>query len=676
MSLIILSSKGDDPEDFSNYMTQGVKFPKDAEICLVSSHINRKLMNINEIQISAGANTFALSYGIANFLFSRDDDGYTPHAPIMLSLSLKSKNFPIKIETFINIEAFFNNFMNDSNNIPISTLTNGAWNSDISQNTGKFGFFCEQQKPNNVGSLGLSVASNFRVRAGINDQLSGPISLQPTAFPFNVVSYNEGATITQSTDVSRNNFVKLLKSEKQGNFIDTKPVWNTDTEAVPETWTVLSNARGVEGGCWAWDISCSVLTSKEDVVGLRGGIIAGNKFNFDSASNNYNILLDPQTGATDYDVWWEIGDVEGAGFDTITVNFYYQKKIGHGFEKHNSSVDSRVVKFGIQSKTLTAAQDLRIMMRPVAQNRADPATLKYIVEAALGIVTKTDGTISDITSANATSTPGFVQVTDPLSTTNNEFNLYRHLPLRQGTSYSYQNTDSVEVQQSAIHHKMADIDTEDFTNPTHGLPIVIGTAPLQVTQVDVVQPDPFFNEAISNSTIGSSIGFSTGFYASDMSLMQTTGIQADLQIASSLPTTHTLVVQLPDLSITGFYGNTSGSAAAGTLNLNGGGNSAPILGTIPFGKPNRIFNLDENENGYMDMNKGQFFAAPMENWIRLNNPNSLVLTSMRCRLTDELGNKPNILDPNTTITIKVRERADRRNVIQGGTVARPDERRN
>ncbi len=673
MSLIILSSKGDDPEDFSNYMTQGVKIPKDAEICLVSSHINRKLLTVNEVQIAAGGNTFALNYGSGDFVNSRDGIGYTPHAPTMLSLSLKSKNFPIKIKESTNIQAFFNNFMNDSNNIPISTLTNGAWDCDISANSGKFGFFCEQQKPNDVGSLGLSVASNFRVRAGINEQLCGPISGQPTEFPFNFLSYGEGANVTQSTDVSRNNFVKLVKSEKkQGNFIDTKPVWNTDTEATLGTWTALANARGVVGGCWAWDVSCSSLVVKENVVGLRGGIVAGNKFNFDSASNNYNILLDPQTGATDYDVWWEISDAAGTGLNEITVNFFYQKKIGNGLEKHNSSVDSRVVKFGTQRKTLTAAQDLRIMMRPVAQNRT--TTLKYIVEAALAIVTKTDGTISGIESANALGTPGYVQVTDPLSTTNNEFNLYRHLPLRQGTSFAFQNSDSVEVQQSAIHHNLGE--TEVFSDANNGLPIVIGTTPLQVTQVDVVQPDPFLNEAISNSTIGSSLGFFTGLYASAMNLMQNTGIQADLQIASSIPTTHTLVVQLPDLSITGFYGNTAGSESSGTLNLNGGGNSAPILGTIPFGKPNRILNLYEDENGYIDMNKGQFFAAPMENWIRLNNPNSLVLTSMRCRLTDELGNKPYILDPNTTITIKVRERADRRNVIQGGTVARPDERGN
>ena len=57
MSLIVLSSKGDDPEDFSNYMTQGIKIPKDAEVCLVSSHINRKLLLPTEVQVAAGANT-------------------------------------------------------------------------------------------------------------------------------------------------------------------------------------------------------------------------------------------------------------------------------------------------------------------------------------------------------------------------------------------------------------------------------------------------------------------------------------------------------------------------------------------------------------------------------------------------------------------------------------------
>ena len=112
-----MSSKGDDPEDFNNYMTQGVKIPKDAEVCLVSSHINRRLMEDNEIQISAGANTFSMSYGSADFANSRDGSGYTPHGPTMLSLSLKSKQFPIKIKTFAQIEDVMNKFMNNSKNI-------------------------------------------------------------------------------------------------------------------------------------------------------------------------------------------------------------------------------------------------------------------------------------------------------------------------------------------------------------------------------------------------------------------------------------------------------------------------------------------------------------------------------------------------------------------------------
>ena len=669
MSLIILSSKGDDPEDFNNYMTQGVKIPKDAEVCLVSSHINRRLMEDNEIQISAGANTFSMSYGSADFANSRDGSGYTPHGPTMLSLSLKSKQFPIKIKTFAQIEDVMNKFMNNSKNINISTLTNQAWVCDISTNTSKFEFKCKQQKPNDAGSLGSSVASKFRVRAGINDQKS--ISGGGDGTSVNFVQFGEGAIISQSTDVGRNNFVKLVKSDSQGNFIDTDPIWNTDTEETAETWTLTGNELGVQGGCWSWDISASTISTESSIVGLRGGIVAGNKFNFDAASNNYNILLDPQTGATNYDIWWEIESAGGDGLRIITVSFYYQKHIGEGQGKHNSTSDPRVVKFGTNRQTLEAGEELRVMMRPCALNRNNSSTLKYIVEAALGKVTVADGKVSNIIDASRNGLPGRLPITDPLSSTANDFNLYRHLPLRQGTSFAWGNEESTIVQQCAIHHELSNV--EDFERPIYGLPIVIGTAPLNVTQVDVLAPDPYLFNALANSTIGSSIGFPDGYHTSQMSLMQTTGIEADVRISSAVPTTHTLVVQLPDLSITGFYGNTSGSASAGTLNITGGGNSAPILGTIPFGKPNRILNLNSLNSGYMDMNKGQFFAAPMENWIRLNNPNSLVLTSLRCRLTDELGNKPNILDPNTTITFKVRERADRKNVMQGGTSARPDE---
>ena len=57
---------------------------------------------------------------------------------------------------------------------------------------------------------------------------------------------------------------------------------------------------------------------------------------------------------------------------------------------------------------------------------------------------------------------------------------------------------------------------------------------------------------------------------------------------------------------------------------------------------------------------------PMENWICLNNPAPFSVSSLRCRLTDSLGNKPNMLDQTTTITIKIKKRGSNVDFRQGG----------
>ena len=671
MSLIVLSSKGDDPEDFSNYMTQGVKIPKNAEVCLVSSHINRKLQTPREISIAAGSNTFALSYG-SGVDTDRDGINYTPHSPMEISLSQSNNKFPIHIAKYTSIENYFNNFMNESNNIPISTITNGAWINDINQD--KFTFRCRQRKPDRAASEGSSIASDFRVRAGINDQM-GQVSTGETLE--NNTGFGEGAKVAQSTDANRTNYVKLSinalgsVSESQGNFIDTQPLWNTDTGAEQGTFEVLGSRHGVVGGAWYWDVSCGAISVDTDthVLGMRGGIVAGNKFNFEDASNDYNILLDPQTGGTNFDIWWQI---DGVGPSTVSVGFYYRRNIG--IDKQNSPSDNDVVKFGSVRRAVTLGQDLRLMLRPCRRSRdgnpISATNFVYCIDAGFGIVTHASGDLSNEGSANQGGTLGYADITDKYAV-DSSFNLYQYLPLRQGTSFAYQNAANRTVQQSAIHHKLGASKTELMD--VSGLPITIGTSTMNQTQINDNNLDSSWSSSVARSTLGTTLGFTEPVKNQTMQLMGTNGIISDVRVESSIQTAHTLVVQLPDLSITGFYGNTQGTADSGTLNINGGGNSAPILATIPFGNPTRITDLSSVNSGYLDLHKGQYFAAPVENWIRVNNPNSLVLSSLRCRLTDELGSKPNMLDPNTTIVIKIRERADVKNVIQGGTVARPDE---
>jgi len=59
----------------------------------------------------------------------------------------------------------------------------------------------------------------------------------------------------------------------------------------------------------------------------------------------------------------------------------------------------------------------------------------------------------------------------------------------------------------------------------------------------------------------------------------------------------------------------------------------------------------------------------MENWIKLKNPSAFKVNSLRVKLTDELGQKPNICAGNTTVTIKIKAPAmgdvDRGLTIQG-----------
>mgnify|MGYP003317756451 CR=1 FL=1 len=75
MSLIVLNSKGSDPEDFSNFMTEQIKFPKNAEVCLVSSNINRKMMVAHEAEIAAGSNSIGFQLGSGTLLQDGTRDG-------------------------------------------------------------------------------------------------------------------------------------------------------------------------------------------------------------------------------------------------------------------------------------------------------------------------------------------------------------------------------------------------------------------------------------------------------------------------------------------------------------------------------------------------------------------------------------------------------------------------
>ena len=130
MSLVILSSKGSDSEDFTNYMTQGIEFPKDSEVCLVQSHINRRLLVDSEIAIDAGNNQMGFQFGLGDLTTDRNAAGYTPHSPQIFNWEAGDKMFPIYYNTIGLLELGIDDVLNDPAKQNITPLV-GACQSDV-----------------------------------------------------------------------------------------------------------------------------------------------------------------------------------------------------------------------------------------------------------------------------------------------------------------------------------------------------------------------------------------------------------------------------------------------------------------------------------------------------------------------------------------------------------------
>jgi hypothetical protein len=94
-----------------------------------------------------------------------------------------------------------------------------------------------------------------------------------------------------------------------------------------------------------------------------------------------------------------------------------------------------------------------------------------------------------------------------------------------------------------------------------------------------------------------------------------------------------LVVQLPNLPITGYLG--------GGASQQGGATALPILGVLDG------FQIDENPT--------LSISAPYnENWIKLLNKNAFTINELQVRITDMFGITPDYLDNPSHIWIKIR----------------------
>lgn len=655
MSLIVLNSKGSDPEDFSNFMTEQIKFPKDAEVCLVSSNINRKMMVDAEAQIAAGSNSIGiqLGHGILDALSLRDGTQYTPHSPFMVDIETKGKNFPIKVVA-TGVGGIVNEMFNSPERVPISNIASG-WTSGLTANaftfwntpqiidraTGSDG--SEGNWTNVLGSSGITSVNNVT-------SLDGTITTAGLGAGF--------ADWTKCRNVGENN-----------NFADITPLWNTHNGGAIGTFTPSATNTGIDYGGYNWRFQIEGQIA-DDVKNLRGGLFDNTTFTKKNV-NNVNSSDNKMTGGTAYTIWWELSRTNvatGVG----SINFYARKpgsKRQRGTNTAFSSVDNPVLLWA-QAIVPAGAGLVNVGIRPVIDvTGANPV---YVMEAYFGVTAVAGNTWTTApAAANGGGTTGKIKISDPQDVaswdaTIGNFDLYRHLPLRMGCN----TTGADGMYCNAIHHNtafhspMRNADLLTFSPFTF---LLADLSPSQQGESALLGGswDKECRQILRKSTLASVLGYNThyGVVAASAMLPAGAGFPALIDLGLTRPQALALVVTLPDLPITGYYGNSSGDGAAGTLNMNSGGNSGTIVGVIPAG--NRPFK--DAESGIAgSSDRGEFFACPMENWICLNNPTPFSLSSIRCRITDALGNKPDCLDTTSTIVIKIKKRGRDEDYRQGG----------
>jgi len=72
MSIVVLTSRGQDPAEFENHFPRGIKLPRNAEICLCGANLT-KADDTAGITITGENNdSFLVLYGNGNF------NGYAP----------------------------------------------------------------------------------------------------------------------------------------------------------------------------------------------------------------------------------------------------------------------------------------------------------------------------------------------------------------------------------------------------------------------------------------------------------------------------------------------------------------------------------------------------------------------------------------------------------------------
>lgn len=692
MSIVVLTSRGQDPAEFENHFSRGLKLPRNAEICLCGAQLSKADPTAGITIAGENNDGFLVVYG------NPAVGGYAPYTSYRVKVKPGIYTPTALASQIINALAVGNYnksfFTGNFSDIPPSPLRLGLLCSYDSTNE-KMKYTVDRHYVYNADVLPADwLGTKFVASCG--QDLGG----SPGTIPGSVVA---GQTFVFNED---NRYAGFFPTATANCFLKTDALWNGSNGAgilspgskAPNALFPLGAALGGIGNIvppyqygWRWAV---VLDNQEDpnsILGMRGGIMRGNKVHHetvhtgydvrDQHANQHDLRLDWAVGGAKFDLWWEITGFTNTGVGTrdYKVEIFYMPipKEQTGNEVWDRTKAVKVGESKFESNIQPNHKFNEIVFRPVdgklGTDNVNPPiapvagdTTKCCIDFRINNCDFNDLTVGTSAPNSALATdnaaPGYVAITD-----GGDFDLYKGCPLYMGYAHSnsvYPTFPPAEafnpgaIMMQGIEHESPTTNIQSMTNINYTapgeawidqgqvatdtnfsfLPVSFAFSPLLeggTPYRDMVQA-----ASTRYSNIAAAIGFTERTLHQLQSSASATGLSSNFTVDTWESVDPLAVIQLPNIAIDGDLG--------GGNSVWGGSVSANILGVVPT-------TSDTSQ-------RTVFYEPSNENWIKVKNLGADSFDQLKVKITDSTGRKLTGLTPDSNIWLKIKCGSDGKNL--------------
>lgn len=680
MSIVVLTSRGQDPAEFENHFSRGIKLPRNAEICLCGASLTKADATAGITIAGENNDSFLVIYG------NPAHGQYAPYGSYRCKVKPGIYSPSALASEIINALAVGNynrDFLKGNfSDIPVSPLRLGLLCNYDSTNE-KMKYTVDRHYVRSYSVLPDDLNTKFEVSCG--QDLGG----SPGTIPGTVV---DGQLFKWRED---ERYCGFYPRPTSNCILKRDCLWNGSNGAAPlqPTQAPLSTFGGAGNDIipayqygWRWGVLIDETLPREYVLGMRGGIITSNKVwnetthtGYDirnEASNEHDIRLDWAVGGAKWDLWWEVEEfvpAQGAP-GSYNVGVYYhpipKEQTGNEVWDRTKAVKVGEGRFGIGAAGTPRYNE--IVFRPVDGTLGTDNAAYEVPAAADQNKCCIDFRVNSVDLAainapqpgasrlmNVSGNPGYIAITD-----GGQFDLYKRQPIYMG--YAHANANYIDVgafpddigaiMLQGIEHEQPTTQIQSMTNinytewvdddskvvnPEYSfLPVNFAFSPL-------IEGNTAYREfAMAASTRFSNIAGATGFIERRLHTLQpsqsNSGLSSDFAVDNWESVAPLAVVQMPNLAMDGDLG--------GGNSVWGGAVSANILGVVPT-------QIQTRENV-----RNIFYEPANENWIKIKNLGADSLDQLKVKITDTTGRKLTGLTPDSNIWIKIKCGSDGKNL--------------